>query len=86
MLNLEKFRPKLNDRSEKVYLAIREDAEKMSWLRWAKKNRMFECGNIRINNYQTAIEAVVDEKAEELGIRLSIIEKGDIQTNLILDS
>ena len=85
MFNFEKFRPELNERSQKVYEAIQDDCEKMSLIRWAENNRTFSCGNIRINNYRAAMEGAVDEKAEELGINLSTFEKLDIVTNFICD-
>lgn len=85
MFNFEKFRPELNERSQKVYKAIQDDYEKISLIQWAENNRTFSCGNIRINNYQMAIECAVDEKAEELGINLSTFEKLNIATNFICD-
>ncbi len=85
MFNFNKFRPELSERAKTVYEAIQKDCGLMSHIRWAEKNRKFECGNIRINNYQTAIDAAVDEKAEELGIKLSTMEKLNIGTNFVCD-
>lgn len=85
MFNFDKFRPDLSERAKTVYEAIQKDYGLMSHIRWAEKNRKFECGNIRINNYQTAIDEAVDMKAKVLGIKLSTMEKLDIGTNFVCD-
>ncbi|MBR2256337.1 MAG: hypothetical protein IJ899_03145 [Blautia sp.] len=85
MFNFDKFRPTLTERAMLVCLAIQNDAEMARTIRWAEKNRTFTYGNIRINNYRTAIDSAIDEMSERLGIRLSTMEKLDIATNFICD-
>lgn len=85
MIDYEKFRPKMNDRSRMVYRAILKDSWWMNEIHMGKEIGNFEIGYYHFDSYSISIDAAIDDMSDRLGINLSNMDKLNIRGNIICD-